>query len=75
MTKTNKIVRQVSALKVVDRPVTPSSQSKPTGLYLLELRSRHAATQSPVPRRKLIVTVETGGSSDGLPKPIKITVS
>jgi hypothetical protein len=75
MTKTNKAVRQVPAVKALDRPVNRGSQSKPTGLYLLALRSHHAAAQSPVPRRKLAVTVETSKSSDGLAKPIKIIVS
>jgi hypothetical protein len=75
MTKTNRAVRQISAVKGLDRPVNRGSQSKPTGLYLLELRTHHAAAQSPVPRRKLVVTVQTDHGSDGFAKPVKIIVS
>ena len=74
MTKSNKITRQIPALKDLDRPFNRSTPSKPAALYLLELRSRVAA-QSPVPKRKLVVSVQVGKGRDGQSKPVKIVVS
>jgi len=71
MAKKNKIARYVKDPRGLES-LNPG-QSKPTGLYLLELRSHHAEAQSPLPRRKLVVTVDTGNGADGSPKPIKIT--
>jgi hypothetical protein len=46
-------------------------QAKPTGLYLLELRSR--APQSHFPKRKLLLAIETDPGGEGQPKAVKIT--
>lgn len=73
MAKTNKIARYVKAPPALERQGRTNGQTKPSGLYLLELRSRHAEAQSPLPRRKLVITIEPKYSTDGSSKEIKIT--
>ena len=68
MTKTNKIARYVQESQVTERPLNRGPQSKPTGLYLLELRSRHAETRAAVPRRKLVIKIDFTEAA----KPVKI---
>lgn len=72
MAKTIKIAKYMKAPRVEARPLAPRRLAKP-GLYLLELRSHMAGTQSPVPKRKLVITIDPSGGEFGLPKPIKIT--
>lgn len=72
MAKTNKIARYVKGPRELETP-NRAPHAKPTALYLLALRSHHAAAQSPLPRRKLVITIDTGNAVDRLPKPVKIT--
>jgi hypothetical protein len=72
MAKTNKIARYVKEPPVLERPANGSNHSKPAVLYLLELRSRHAEAQSPVPKRKLEISIDPRDGADAAPKPIKI---
>jgi hypothetical protein len=37
------------------------------------LRTHAAGTQSPLPKRKLVITIDPNGAEFGLPKPIKIS--
>ena len=71
--KTNKIARYVKETRGLEAVSHRSGPSKPAGLYLLELRSRHAVAQSPLPKRKLVVRVDSKGRLDTVSKPIKIT--
>lgn len=72
MAKTIKIAKYMKTPRVEVRPLAPRRPAKP-GLYLLELRSHMAGAQSPVPKRKLVITIDPSGGEFGLPKPIKIT--
>ena len=72
LAKTNKIARFVKQPRGLEGKPIRDLHGKPTGLYLLELRTRHAVTQSTLPRRKLVVTVEPGSGPDS-PRPIRIT--
>jgi hypothetical protein len=71
--KTNKLARFVKQQpRGLQRPSSRETPGKASGLYLVELRSHHAVTQSTLPRRKLEVTVERAASPDS-PRPIRIT--
>ena len=70
--KKNKIARFLKPTPNLNAQANRSAQAKLTGLYLLELRTRHAVTQSTLPRRKLVVSIEPGKSPDS-PRPIRIT--
>jgi len=72
MGKTNKIARYVEDLQGLERPVARNLQAKPTGLYLLELRTHRAIAQAPAPRRKLVVTIVAKEGFVGTSKPVKI---
>jgi hypothetical protein len=72
MAKTLKIAKYIKTPRVEGRPFIQQRPAKP-GLYLLELRSHVAGNQSPLPKRKLVVTIDLSGGESGLPKPIKIT--
>jgi hypothetical protein len=71
------VARNLKQTRVIQESETSDSkplrreQAKPTGLYLLELRSR--TPQSPFPKRKLLVTVDTEPGGEGQPKVVKIT--
>jgi hypothetical protein len=71
MTK-NKIQRFTTKLTESDRLGSKMGQSKPAWLYLLELRSRHAAAHAIEVRRKLVIKLDLGEEQDGIPKPVKI---
>jgi hypothetical protein len=75
MAKPNKIARYVKESHALDGASPRGAQAKPSGLYLLELRSHHAVAQSPLPKRKLVITIDPYGGPDGSPKPVKITHS
>jgi len=75
MAKSNKIARYLKNSPVFASVSARDSQQKPSGLYLLELRSHHADAQSPLPRRKLVITVDAENGADALPKVVKITHS
>ncbi len=72
MPKPNKIAAYVKEPPVMQRATARSAAPKPNGLYLLELRFRHAETQSPLPRRKFAISVAPRDSADDAPKQIKI---
>ena len=72
MAKTNKIAGFIKGPNGLERIPSRSAQTKPAGLYLLELRSHHAYSQSPVPRRRLVVTLDPQDSSHSGPKTVKI---
>jgi len=72
MAKIIKFAKYVKTPREESRPLNQRRPAKP-GLYLLELRSHAAGTQSPLPRRKLVITIDPTGGEWGLPKPIKIT--
>lgn len=72
MAKTNKIAGLIKKSNLLERPALRSGPSKPTMLYLLELRSRHASAQSQVPRRRLTVTIDPRHDAHTVPKPVKI---
>ncbi|MDB6021718.1 MAG: hypothetical protein JWQ04_1575 [Pedosphaera sp.] len=73
MAKTNKIVRTVKVSPVLAGALPREAHSKPAGLYLMALRSHHVEARSPLPRRKLVITVDPENGPEGLPKVIKIT--
>ena len=66
-----KIAKFVKVARELDRVVRRGS-GKPTGLYLLELRSHLAQVQSPLPKRKLVITMDPQGGQNGHPVQIKI---
>src|SRR5260370_31529779 len=66
-----KIAKFAKIARELDRAVQRGS-GKPTMLYLLELRSHLANVQSPLPRRKLVITVDPQAGQNGRPEPIKI---
>ncbi len=74
-----KIAKYVGDTQALGRPASQRSAAKPTGLYLLALRSRVAEVQaqSPVPRPRLkrTIPVESTGTGEGTPEPVKITLS
>ena len=70
MAKTIKIAKFVKTPEIESRMLAQRRPARP-GLYLLELRS-HAAAQSSVPKRKLVITIDPEGGESGNPKPIKI---
>lgn len=72
MAKTIKIAKYMKTPRIEARPLSQRRPANP-GLYLLELRSHAAGTQSPLPKRKLVITIDLSGGERGLPKPIKIT--
>jgi hypothetical protein len=72
MAKTIKIAKFVKPPRADDRTLAERRSSKP-GLYLLELRSHAAALHSPLPKRKLVITVDSNGGELGHPKAVKIT--
>jgi hypothetical protein len=72
MAKTIKIAKYMKTPRIEGRPFIQQRPAKP-GLYLLELRSHAAGNHSPLPKRKLVVTIDLSGGESGLPKPIKIT--
>ncbi len=74
MAKIIKIAKFVKTPRIEGRPLPQRRPTKP-GLYLLELRSHAAAAQSPLPKRKLVITIDPTGGEFGHPKPIKITHS
>jgi hypothetical protein len=73
MAKTNKIARYIKNPPELERQDKRGAAAKPSGLYLLELRSRHAAAQSPLPKRKLVITIDPKDSANDSTKEIKIT--
>jgi hypothetical protein len=73
MPKTNKIARYVKVTASLQGVPTVDAKPKPTGLYLLELRSRLADAQAALPKRKLVVKIETVVKASLSPKPVKIT--
>jgi hypothetical protein len=74
MAKTIKIAKYVKEPRGLDRQAVKRT-AKPSGLYLLELRSHAANAQSPLPKRRLVVTVKAGEGQDLRPKPVKITLT
>jgi hypothetical protein len=72
MAKTNKIARYVKELPVPGRAVARSAQPKSAGLYLLELRFRHAEAQSALPKKKFTIRVDLREKADASPRQIKI---
>lgn len=66
-----KIAKFAKIARELDRAVQRGS-GKPTMLYLLELRSHLAQVQSPLPKRKLVITMDPNGSHNSRPEPIKI---
>jgi hypothetical protein len=71
-------VKFAKFLRDVVYPVPPPFQrspGRPTGLYLLELRSHLADSQSPISRRKLSIPVPASNCEDKAPEPVKITHS
>jgi hypothetical protein len=72
MPKTNKIASYFKVSPAVNGNAPRDAHSKP-GLYLVELRSHHAEAQSPLPKRKLLITVDAEAGPEKLPKVVKIT--
>lgn len=72
MAKTIKIAKFVKPPRVEDRSPVERRPSKP-GLYLLELRSHGASLHSQLPKRKLVITIDSNGGELGHPKAVKIT--
>jgi hypothetical protein len=66
-----KIAKYAKIARELDRAVRRGS-GKPTGLYLLELRSHLAQVQAPLPKRKLVITIDPHAGHNGRPEPIKI---
>jgi hypothetical protein len=66
-----KIAKFAKIARELDRAVQRGS-GKPTMLYLLELRSHLANVQSPLPKRKLVITIDPQAGQNGRPEPIKI---
>lgn len=72
MPKANKIASYFKVSPVVTGATVRDAHSKRAGLYLLELRSHHAEAQSPLPKRKLVITVDPEAGPEKLPKVVKI---
>jgi hypothetical protein len=73
MAKTNKIARYIKDPPALERPEKRSAPARPSVLYLLELRSHHAEAQSPLPKRKIVITIDPKDSAHSFCKEIKIT--
>jgi hypothetical protein len=73
MAKTIKIAKYVKEPRGLDRQTVRRGSMKPSGLYLLELRSHVAESQSALPKRKLTITIKPAETQDLRPKPVKIT--
>lgn len=67
----NKTARVAENRRPVNRP--PSPGTRPSGLYLVALRSRVAHTEHLVPGRKLIIPVEPALPIEPAAKPVKLT--
>jgi hypothetical protein len=72
MAKTNKIAHHVRELPALESVANRIVQSKPAGLYLLELRHRQAAKKSPLPKKELAIRVDAREGADAAPREIKI---
>jgi hypothetical protein len=72
MAKTNKIARYVKEMPALERSANRSTPSKAPVLYLVELRSHHAEAQSPVPKRKLVISTDPRDDADAPARQIKI---
>ena len=72
MAKTNKIARYVKEPPGLERRDKGGAQAKPSGLYLLELRSLHAGAQSQLPRKKIVITIEPKNFPADFSKEVKI---
>lgn len=73
MAKTIKIEKYIKPPRIEARPLLGQRRPAKPGLYLLELRSHAAVTQSPLAKRKLVITIDLSDGERNLPKPIKIT--
>jgi len=63
-----KIAKFAKIARELDRAVQRGSD-KPNGLYILELRSHLANVQSPLPRRKLVITIDPQAVKAAVPNP------
>lgn len=68
-----KIPRIVRELQVSSSTPIRRGATKATGLYLLELRSH--ANRSQLPKRKLLIDIDSESKADVQPRPIKISHS
>ena len=75
MPKKMRIAGISGASAKTDRASAPAERSRPSGLYLLALRSHVAQSHSPIPRRKLTIHLDPKPDADGRPVPIKITLT
>jgi hypothetical protein len=66
-----KIARFVRGIPTPGAMPPRRTQSKPSGLYLLELRAH--LPQGSLPKRKLVIATDPKLGEDGQPQPIKIT--
>jgi hypothetical protein len=58
--------------RIPEGPPFHRAPAKPSGLYLLELRSHTARAHALLYRRKLDVAIDPNHGEDGHPQPIKI---
>jgi hypothetical protein len=73
MAKTNKIARYLKDPPALDRQEKHNGAAKPSVLYLVELRSRHAEARSSLPKRKIVITIDPQDPAHSSSKEIKIT--
>lgn len=75
MPKKMRIAGTSGATARTDGASASAARTKPSGLYLLALRSHVAQSYSPIPRRKLTIHLDPKPDAEGRPVPIKITLS
>ena len=73
MAKTVKLSNYVKPPKAPERAAPRRGKDKPTGLYLLELRSHASHAGSELHRRKVVIPVDLKGGSEAFPEAVKIT--
>ncbi len=71
MARKSKSPRLLTELPPASTMPGKRAPGRPSGLYLLELRSR--ASQSELPRRKLVLPIASQECEEGRPREIKIT--
>ncbi len=72
MAKTVKLANYVKPPKASDRPVPRRGKDKPSGLYLLELRSHASHSGSELHRPKVVIPVDLKGGHEVFPEAVKI---
>jgi len=73
MAKKSKTIKFLKEARTTGRLPNRRGGAKPAGLYLLELRSHLAGAQLQLPKRKLLVPIDSQNAENQQPEPVKIT--